>query len=100
MALIDKLRFQGVLSRGGVHEAQSAEFADVLQDAFDDQLEPFAPRSDIEHAIERALNRVLRDAAEREARQNRQMLVWVGLMLALYIGVTAIAVAILLAVLT
>ena len=100
MALIDKLRFQSVLSRGGVHEAQAAEFADVLQDTFDDQLEPLAPRSDIERAIERALNRVLLDAAEREARQNRQMLVWVGLMLALYIGVTAIAVGILLAVLS
>ena len=100
MALIDKLRFQSVLSRGGVHEAQAAEFADVLQDTFDDQLEPLAPRSDIERAIERAVNHVLRDAADGEARHNQQMLVWVGLMLALYIGVTAIAVGILLAVLT
>ena len=100
MALIDKLRFQSVLSRGGVHEAQAAEFADVLQDTFDDQLEPLAPRSDIERAIERAVNRVLRDAADREARHNQQMLAWVGLMLVLYVGVTAIAVGILLAVLT
>ena len=43
---------------------------------------------------------MLLDAAEREARQNRQMLAWVGLMLVLYVGVTAIAVGILLAILT
>ena len=81
-------------------ERRLAEFADVLQDTFDDQLEPLAPRSDIERAIERAVNRVLRDAADRGARHNQQMLAWVGLMLVLYVGVTAIAVGILLAVLT
>ena len=96
MALIDKLRFQSVLSRGGVHEAQATEFSEALQDTFDDQLGRVARTDDL--VILREQLRA--DNAEREARQNRQMLVWVGLMLALYVGVTAIAVAILLAVLT
>ena len=96
MALIDKLRFQSVLSRGGVHEAQAAEFAEALQDTFDDQLGRVARTDDL--VILREQLRA--DNAERDARQNRQMLVWVGLMLALYVGVTAIAVGILLAVLT
>ena len=96
MALIDKLRFQSVLSRGGVHEAQATEFSEALQDTFDDQLGRVARTDDL--VILREQLRA--DNAEREARQNRQMLVWVGLMLALYVGVTAVAVAILLAVLT
>ena len=96
MALIDKLRFQSVLSRGGVHEAQATEFADVLQDTFDDQLGRVARTDDL--VILREQLRA--DNADREARHNQQMLAWVGLMLALYVGVTAVAVAILLAVLT
>ena len=96
MALIDKLRFQSVLSRGGVHEAHAAEFADVFQDTFDDQLGRMARTDDL--VILREQLRA--DNADREARHNQQMLAWVGLMLALYVGVTAVAVAILLAVLT
>ena len=96
MALIDKLRFQSALSRGGVHEAQAAEFADVPQDTFDDQLGRVARTDDL--VILREQLRA--DNAEREARHNQQMLLWVGLMLALYIGVTTVAVAILLAALT
>ena len=96
MALIDKLRFQSVLSRGGVHEAHAAEFADVFQDTFDDQLGRVARTDDL--VILREQLRA--DNADREARHNQQMLAWVGLMLALYVGVTAVAVAVLLAVLT
>ena len=96
MALIDKLRFQSVLSRGGVHEAQATEFAQALQETFDDQLGRVARTDDL--VILREQLRA--DNAEREARHNQQMLAWVGLMLALYVGVTAIAVGILLAVLT
>ena len=64
MALIDKLRFQSVLSRGGVHEAQAAEFADVFQDTFDDQLGRVARTDDL--VILREQLRA--DNAEREAR--------------------------------
>ena len=83
MRLIDELRSQSVLSRAGVHEAQATEFADALQDTFDDQLGRVARTDDL--VILREQLRA--DNAERDALQNRQMLAWVGLMLALYVGV-------------
>ena len=96
MALIDKLRFHNILTRGGIPEAPSIEFADALQDTFDEQIAPLAPMSDVERAvlqlraefdravarIEQAVVRIEKDAAEREARQTRQFLTGIAIVLA------------------
>ena len=89
MALIDKLRFHNILTRGGIPEAPSIEFADALQDTFDEQIAPLAPMSDVERAVlqlrtdlEKAVARIAKDAAEREARQSRQFLTGIAIVLA------------------
>ena len=91
MALIDKLRFHNILTRGGIPDPPAIEFTEALQDTFDDQTSPLATKADVEH-----LGYLMRtDNAEREARQAHAMLVWVGIILA----AIAIAVVIILAVL-
>ena len=70
MALIDKLRFHNILTRGGIPEAPAIEFTDALQDTFDEQTSPLATKADLQNAV----LELKRDAAEREARRDRQML--------------------------
>ena len=100
MALrIDKLRFRNVLVRGDVLEAPAIEFADALDDTFQEQLEGLASQQGVESAIRgvrqdirAAVSEIKADAAEREARITRNQLVMVGVIL----GGIALAVAILL----
>ena len=96
MALrIDKLRFRNVLVRGNVPEARAIEFADALDDTFQEQLKDVATKDDIRDVnnnIRSAISEIKADAAEREARITRNQLVMVGVIL----GEIALAVAILL----
>ena len=96
MALrIDKLRFRNVLVRGNVPEARAIEFADALDDTFQEQLKDVATKDDIRDVnnnIRSAISEIKADAAEREARITRNQLVMVGVIL----GGIALAVAILL----
>ncbi len=96
MALrIDKLRFRNVLVRGNVPEARAIEFADALDDTFQEQLKDVATKDDIRDVnnnIRSAISEIKSDAAEREARISRNQLVMVGVIL----GGIALAVAILL----
>ena len=96
MALrIDKLRFRKVLVRGNVPEARAIEFADALDDTFQEQLKDVATKDDIRDVnnnIRSAISEITADAAEREARITRNQLVMVGVIL----GGIALAVAILL----
>ena len=92
MALrIDKLRFRNILVHGGMAEAPSVEFADALDDTFEEQLHGVATKDDLRTAVAD----IKADAAEREARITRNQVVIAGVILT---G-TAIAVAIILALL-
>ena len=53
MALIDKLRFHNILTQGGLPEAPAVDFADALQETFDEQIGTLASKSDIERILER-----------------------------------------------
>ena len=64
MFTIDKLRFRNVLVRGQMPEEAAVEFAETLQET----LEPLAERSEVDDAIQRAVDELKLDAAEREAR--------------------------------
>ena len=103
MALIDKLRFHSILTRGGIPEAPSIDFADALQETFEDQLAPLAPKSELERILLRIDNRFAqienrfaqaeRDDAEREARQSRQFLVGIAIILAALTLATGLIIA-------
>ena len=95
MALIDKLRFHNILIQGGLPEAPAVDFADALQETFDEQIGALAQRSDVERILHHIDERFMRfeawvelrfaqserDAAEREARQTRLFLVGIGITL-------------------
>ena len=53
MALIDKLRFRNILTQGGLPEAPAVDFADALQETFDEQIGTLASKADIELILER-----------------------------------------------
>ena len=89
MALIDKLRFHNILTRGGLSEAPSIEFADALQDTFDDQLSPLATKVDVERLGERIERFVLAS----EARHSRTLLTWVAVILAAIAIATGLIIA-------
>ena len=61
---IDKLRFRNILVRGQMPEEQAVEFAEALEET----LEPLAETSEVDRAVQRAVDQLKLDAAEREAR--------------------------------
>ena len=78
MTLIDKLRFHNILTRAGLPEAPSIEFADALQDTFDDQTSNLATKDD----VERLWNRVERSILALETRMTRMVLTVTGINIA------------------
>ena len=68
MTLIDKLRFHNILTKAGLPEAPSIEFADALDETFEEQVSPLATRTEMNHAIANAVLEIKQDNAEREAR--------------------------------
>ena len=93
MALIDKLRFHNILTGAGLLEAPSIEFADALQDTFDDQLSPLATTADVERTVERVAERLERLILEVDARQSRAMLTWVAVIIAAIAIATGLIIA-------
>ena len=93
MALIDKLRFHTILTRGGIPDAPAIEFADALQDTFDEQTSPLATKADVERLGERLSAHFERSILALEARQSRAMLTWVGIILAAVAIATGINIA-------
>ena len=100
MALIDKLRVHSILTRGGMTEAPSIEFADALQEMFDEQIAPLAPKVDVDRIvrelrleISNAVLRIERNGAEREARQSRQFLTGIAIVLAALTLATGLIIA-------
>lgn len=93
MALIDKLRFHNILTGAGLPEAPSIEFADALQDTFDDQLSPLATTADVERTVERVAERLERLILEVDARQFRAMLTWVAVIIAAIAIATGLIIA-------
>ncbi len=71
MALLDKLRFHNILTVAGLPEAPSIEFAEALDETFDEHISPLATRNEMQQAIANAVLEIKRDAAEREARMVR-----------------------------
>ena len=71
MALIDKLRFHNILTQAGIPEPPSIEFAEALQDTFDDQTSELSTKADVKQAV----SDLKQDGAEREARYNHRLLV-------------------------
>ena len=97
MALrIDKLRFRNILVKGEVPEAPAIDFANALDDTFREQMDGVATKQDVDAAVQK----VIADAAEREARSARQLQVVVSIILGGLLALVGLAVAILLAVLT
>ena len=68
MTLIDKLRFHNILTKAGLPEAPSIEFADALDETFEEQVSPLATRTEMNQAIANAVLEIKQDNAEREAR--------------------------------
>ena len=93
MALIDKLRFHNILTGAGLPEAPSIEFADALQDTFDDQLSPLATTADVERTVARVAERLERLILEVDARQSRAMLTWVAVIIAAIAIATGLIIA-------
>lgn len=100
MALIDKLRFHNILTRGGIAEAPSIDFADALQETFDEQLAPLMPKSDVDRIVQElrleitnAVLRIEKNGAEREARQSRQFLAGIAIVLAALTLATGLIIA-------
>ena len=60
MALIDKLRFHNILIQGGLPKAPAVDFADALQETFDEQIGALASKADIELILERMDSRFAR----------------------------------------
>lgn len=88
---IDRPRFRDIFARMEIPKAPADDFVDAVEDTVNEGREGLATKDDV-----RALAAELKqDAAEREARNARNQLVMVGVILA---GL-AVAVAILLAVL-
>ena len=88
---IDRPRFRDIFARMEIPKAPADDFVDAVEDTVNEGREGLATKDDV-----RALATELKqDAAEREARNARNQLVMVGVILA---GL-AVAVAILLAVL-
>lgn len=90
---INRLRFHDILTRGGLLEAPSIEFADALQDTFDDQLSPLATTADVERTVERVAERLERLILEVDARQSRAMLTWVAVIIATIAIATGLIIA-------
>ena len=67
MALIDKLRFHNILIQGGLPKAPAVDFADALQETFDEQIGALASKADIELILERMDSRF----AQSDARVER-----------------------------
>ena len=89
MALIDKLRFHNILTRGGIPDPPAIEFTEALQDTFDEQTSPLATKTD----LERLGDRFDRSILALEARQSRAMLTWIGIILAAIAIATGINIA-------
>ncbi|MCY3734111.1 MAG: hypothetical protein OXG42_07500 [Chloroflexi bacterium] len=61
---IDKLRFRNILVRGQIPEEQAVELSEALEET----LGPLAETSEVDRAVQRAVDQLKLDAAEREAR--------------------------------
>ena len=93
MALIDKLRFHTILTRGGIPDPPAIEFTEALQDTFDEQVSPLATKADVERLGERLSAHFERSILALEARQSRAMLTWIGIILAAIAIATGINIA-------
>lgn len=100
MAILDVLRFRGIMMRGGFPEAPAEEFVTGLDEALEEQLSPLAAKADVRQVVDQAkreiIDRLEKAMLAQEARQARQMLTWVGVIL----GAIAIATGIIIAVVT
>ena len=59
MALIDKLRFHNILTQAGIPEAPSIEFAEALDETFDEQISPLATKADLVQHEQRIISYVM-----------------------------------------
>ena len=75
---IDKLRFRNILVRGRMPEDTAVEFTEALQET----LEPLAEKSEVERSVQRAVDQLKLDAAEREARLMQTIYLATGIILA------------------
>ena len=58
MTLIDKLRFHNILTQGGIPEAPSIEFANALDETFDEQISPLATKDDLAQLEQRIVGHI------------------------------------------
>ena len=92
MAILNVLKFRGIMLRGGFPEAPAEEFVVELDETLEREIEGLATKADLERVKGEIISR-LEQKTELlilglEARQARQMLTWLGVVLgAIAIGV-------------
>lgn len=92
MAMLDVLKFRGIMLRGGFPEAPAEEFVVELDETLEREVGGLATKADVERMRGEIISR-LEQKMEililgLEARQARQMLTWLGVVLgAIAIGV-------------
>ena len=88
MAILNVLKFRGIMLRGGFPEAPAEEFVVELDETLEQELRGLATKEDIERWKGEILTQVELMLLGLEARQARQMLTWLGVVLgAIAIGV-------------
>ena len=96
MAILDVLKFRGIMLRGGFPEAPAEEFVVELDETLEREVGGLATKADVERMRGEIISRLEQKMelliVGLEARQARQMLTWLGVVL----GAIAIAVGIIL----
>ena len=87
MAIIDVLKFRGIMLRGGFPEAPAEEFVEAFDETLEQELAPLATKADLERwkseIVSQLENKVEKLMLAQEARHSREMLFW-------FLGVTAL----------
>ncbi len=100
MAIIDVLRFRGIMLRGGFPEAPAEEFVTAFDETLEQELSGLASKVDLERWKQEIIYQLKSEMQmlmlEQEARHSREMLLWTGVVL----GGIAVATAIIIAVVT
>ena len=100
MAILDVLKFRGIMLRGGFPEAPAEEFVVELDETLEREVGGLATKADVERMRGEIISRLEQKMelliVGLEARQARLMLSWIGVVL----GAIALATGIIIAVVT
>ena len=92
---IDRPRFRALFSRLAVPTNHAEEIVDVLEDTFDDSLSDVATNTYVDLKVSAAVADLKTYLADREARMNLNLLIWLGIVLSAIGVATAVLIAVL-----